>query len=90
MQVTNQEFKDGVLVREEIVDVPDAEPTPEEVAAAKVATLEARVVALTSALEKSGSPELQAVAAEIKKVEPVDPKAEVVEVVEVLGLKLKR
>lgn len=55
MRLHNQEFRNGVLVREEFVDVPDPEPTEAEVLAAKLA-------AITEALAESGDAKLVAVA----------------------------
>lgn len=64
MEIRDQEFKDGVLVREVVRTVPDPEPRPEEVAAAKVVELETRLEAMREALVESTNAAIRKVAAD--------------------------
>lgn len=61
MEVRDQEFKNGALVREVVRQVPDPSPSREE----RVQLLEAQVAALTEALQTSGDAKLEAVATRI-------------------------
>jgi len=59
MEVRDQEFRNGVLVREVVRTVPDPEPTDAEI-------LDAKLAAITEALAESDDPKVASVAARIE------------------------
>jgi len=64
-QVLKRTFDQGNLVHEEMVDVPDPVPTPEEVAAAQLAAIDARLKAVKDALAESANSAIREVATRI-------------------------